>query len=118
MKTINIFVVLLCLSFGISTFAQEDRGISIVNSTEKTITYSFKVIGLDSQNDVSIIQENFAVKEGIISCNADFVTKTVVVVTEKNLEPSILKDIVEFTGYNIDTPAKKPNEIKSELQKG
>ena len=93
----------LFMGLGLVVNAQRswEGGIVLSNEDESTVTYQFKVIGLDSPVKVDRLEDALENKEGIMDAEASVVSRICTVQGFKALKPQNLADVVERAGFEV-----------------
>ena len=97
--------MLLTLFMGLGLVVNAQRswegGIILSSEDESTVTYQFKVIGLDSPVKVDRLEDALEMKEGIMDAQASVVSRICTVQGVKALKPRHLADVVEMAGFEV-----------------
>lgn len=92
----------LFMAFSSLVSAQSwEGGIVVSNQDESTITYQFKVVGMDSPIKRDRLESALEGKEGIYDAQVSVVTRICTVQGVKALKPRHLADVVEMTGFEV-----------------
>lgn len=68
----------------------------MVNQAKKQVKREFELDGLDCSNCAMKIENNVKKIDGVSSCNVNFVTKTLSVITEKDMEEAVVKNTIQM----------------------
>jgi Zn2+/Cd2+-exporting ATPase len=68
----------------------------MVNQAKEQVKREFELNGLDCSNCAMKIENNVKKIDGVSSCNVNFVTKTLSVMTEKEMEETVVKNTIQL----------------------
>ena len=108
----RIFILLstlLVLCVSMNGFTQE-KGISLVSSSDQFSTYKFYVHDVNVKNKEGFVRE-FMVKEGVVSCDVNLQNGSVMLTVENGFDIRLIYDIADFAGHGVILPSIKGSHI-------